>query len=154
MTNGAKPLTMTDLVNESERAKQLWFREYMNMGRFSTCYMRESNILMDAAHHTLNLLADGSMAPAKLALKDAISKANALRLESVQPTPAPKDVRKAFLWIAEKEGMSLLANSEGVFTSARTQQAWDMFQRGAVWAEKRMQQPEPVEQPAKKRWLA
>jgi hypothetical protein len=134
MTNGAKPLTMTDLVNESERAKQLWFREYMNMGRFSTCYMRESNILMDAAHRAVTMLADGSDLNAKVTLKDAISKANSLRLESVQPQPAP--------------------NSEGVFTSARTQQAWDMFQRGAVWAEKRMQQPEPVEQPAKKRWLA
>jgi hypothetical protein len=153
--DGSKPLSINDLLTESERSKQLWFREYMGMGRFSTGYMREANILADAAQHALKLLSEiNGVSEVRNVLKEGTRTASAIRLESVQPQTAPKEVRKAFLWIAEKEGMNTGASSEGLFHSPNTQRAWDMFQRGATWAEKRMAQPEVEAEQPKKRWLA
>lgn len=154
MNNGDKPLTLDDLVAEASRAQVSWFRQYMDMGRFSTCYMREANTLMDAAEMAIAMLAEGS--DAKVRLRDAVRAAQKIRLNSVQPQPAPVETRRAFVWMAEQEGLSVVTK-DGGFASAHTQALWLAFQKGAIYAEKRMDQPAaivPVEQPKKKRWLA
>lgn len=158
MNNGDKPLTLDDLVAEASRAQVSWFRQYMDMGRFSTCYMREANTLMDAAEHAVQVLRttdrdELSVIELEELLDKAIKAAQKIRLNSVQPQPAPVETRRAFVWMAEQEGLSVITK-DGGFASAHTQALWLAFQKGAIYAEKRMDQPAVIEQPKKKRWLA
>ena len=148
-----KPLTHAELAAEAVRVQMVWFQEYMKMGRFSTAYMREANTLLDAAEIAIVMLAEGSDLNAKTKLREAVRAAQKIRLDSVQPVPAPLETRKAFLWVAEQEGLSV-TEVNGSFVSQTTQALWLAFQKGAVWAQKRMDQPPVVEAPVKKRWLA
>jgi len=135
MSDYDERVKLVELASESDRAKLVWLREYMLMGRWSTAYMREANILLDTvemAHQQL----DRDVHPATVikGLRDGLNKAATVRLEATKPDPLKeedlKDQRKTFLWMAERDGMDTTTTGSGSFFDRKTQAAWVGFQSG------------------------
>lgn len=126
---------LVELADEEARAKLMWLRSYMEVGRFSTAYMREANILMDALEKARRQLKSEEAYDAVLrTLTEGTNEAAKVRLDSVMPDPLTgadlADQRKAFVWMAEKEGMDVTKGGSGNFFDRKTQKAWIGFQAG------------------------
>jgi len=135
MSDHDERIKLIELASESDRSRLVWLKECMIIGRWSTAYMREANILLDTVEMARQQL-DNDVHPATVikGLRDGLNKAATVRLDAAKPDPLKeedlKDQRRTFLWMAERDGMDTTATASGSFFDRKTQAAWVGFQSG------------------------
>lgn len=113
---------LLDLVDEANRAKQVWMNEYLRMLDFNAAAKKAFQIL---ENHIVSEFEDPD-------LLTALKVAKGVMADELKPIPTPSDPKRTFRFLLNEDFDIMAApNAMGMYSKPEHQRLWEAYQAGA-----------------------